>query len=490
MKLSSKARLSFLVLIILIGSVVVYATTIGPTGVYDTPWGNFTVGVKTPSIELDGITRTTWWGPQVNFTREYDLLIYEQGGTAYAYNSTGGLISSSATHSTAIQAGFDDLPASGTHPDARHRSVLFRGDFDIGTTVEIPAYISVNAYGAKFTLTANVDMFEGDQADASHGNRAVMWYGGVYIGDKATRASGSAFYGAWVDCYFQDLEIIQFADEGFTAHTFSGTISDRTIATQWYACWFGKTTGGTGNKGGGLIFSATGTNSAADCKVIDSWFINNGAFNIKTEYGSNYKFLRNHLAGHPAPGEDMTIGIWMLGQGDRSTIAYNTFENHKYEAVKIEPLANSWMNNIHIDNNYFLDNCKDLSSNNTLSTIYVAGDNVNKRSLNGMITNNYFQNDTIRYCPKHCIELDGTLVQSWVISGNNYASDSYWTSATQWDSTTHLVLGEGMYETKTAVGGPDANGAIGRSVVLYNSTAGTSYLYIYTNGAWQRIAVD
>ena len=62
MKLSSKARLSFLVLIILIGSVVVYATTIGPTGVYDTPWGNFTVGVKTPSITLNGVTRTTWWG--------------------------------------------------------------------------------------------------------------------------------------------------------------------------------------------------------------------------------------------------------------------------------------------------------------------------------------------------------------------------------------------------------------------------------------------
>ena len=62
MKLSSKARLSFLVLIILMGSVVVYATTIGPAGVYDTPWGNFTVGVKTPSIELNGVTRTTWWG--------------------------------------------------------------------------------------------------------------------------------------------------------------------------------------------------------------------------------------------------------------------------------------------------------------------------------------------------------------------------------------------------------------------------------------------
>ena len=62
MKLSSKARLSFLVLILLVGAVGVYATTISPSGVYDTPWGNFTVGVKTPSITLNGTTRTSWWG--------------------------------------------------------------------------------------------------------------------------------------------------------------------------------------------------------------------------------------------------------------------------------------------------------------------------------------------------------------------------------------------------------------------------------------------
>ena len=78
MKLSSKTRLSFLVLIILIGSVVVYATTIGPTGVYDTPWGNFTIGVKTPSITLNGVTRTSWVTvgtvlTELNVTTKYEL---------------------------------------------------------------------------------------------------------------------------------------------------------------------------------------------------------------------------------------------------------------------------------------------------------------------------------------------------------------------------------------------------------------------------------
>ena len=89
MKLSSKARLSFLVLIILMGSVIVYATTIGPTGVYDTPWGNFTTGVSTPQLELNGVLRTTWPAGSGGDSQIYEYVITQNAGNVIVYKNDG-----------------------------------------------------------------------------------------------------------------------------------------------------------------------------------------------------------------------------------------------------------------------------------------------------------------------------------------------------------------------------------------------------------------
>ena len=113
MKLSSKARLSFLVLIILIGSVVVYATTIGPTGVYDTPWGNFTTGVTTPRLILDGSSRSTW---PTGGTEYGDITLYKAGATGtytVAQDSNGDTISNQTDAYTVITAAFSSINSDG-----------------------------------------------------------------------------------------------------------------------------------------------------------------------------------------------------------------------------------------------------------------------------------------------------------------------------------------------------------------------------------------
>ena len=117
MKLSSKSRLSFLVLFLLVGAVGVYATTISPSGVYDTPWGNFTVGVNAPDYFRAGNNFTEWvetaiaaggGGPGAtgDLTVSFEYVCWDNATGSYFQNGQSGVVVGPSTEQQCLDWAF------------------------------------------------------------------------------------------------------------------------------------------------------------------------------------------------------------------------------------------------------------------------------------------------------------------------------------------------------------------------------------------------
>jgi len=248
MKLSSKTRLSFLVLILLVGAVGVYATTISPSGVYDTPWGNFTVGVKTPSITLNGTTRTSWWGAlnpfdqylnstdnvsfgSVNVTGDYylnsvnitDVLYTSQGATAtVGFNEGLDYLPNywycdGVADNVQIQAAIDYV-----YLGARDGGKVYiqEGLYSISSTITIYGNLIIDGAGqqsTKLILADNADcnMFEYVGADN------YLWFHMYHMlldGNKDNNVAGNGVYinaaGQFQDAMFWNVFIARFSEDG------------------------------------------------------------------------------------------------------------------------------------------------------------------------------------------------------------------------------------------------------------------------------------
>jgi len=443
----------------------------------DVTFDNVTI---TDELTLGGVARTAW--PAVHAPVE-DLLIYELSGTAYAYNSVGVLVDSGANHSDVIINGLAGLPATSDH---RRRTILFRGNFDIAAPVTLPEYITVNAYGASFELTYNGNMFVGTGASISEATEFVIWSGGWFDGNKAAQNAGSAFYGAWDDCKFYDLTISYFPEYAFHAITFDGTY--RTIATQWVNCWFGITVWDSGSELGGLFLENTNFAGATDNEVESCYFINNENFNI---YGEHCNWLRVHdswFAGDTP--EDTTVGIWLTGGSQTNEIYSNVFENHDRQAIMIDnEAASNFANRNHIHDNHFIDNCK--SADNTYDTIYIVSHNPGAVTT-GKITNNLFSSTPLAAKPRYHIHLDDVTTTGWdVFENQGMASSHVSTAVVKFDSLDNNVGYNGgeLNAYISSASAPTGAGCYGTSLTYYNSTSTITYVYTYTSGGWQRVAV-
>ena len=416
MKLSSKTRLSFLVLIILMGSVVVYATTIGPTGVYDTPWGNFTIGVNTPTINtgqgdnevydmnqnmlttssptfddvtisddltIGGVTRSTWPPAGGSGLLISDWLITGNGAAYSAYSNSG----TNFTTASFSQVGnwvMGNL--TGTSPN----TVYFRGTFNLDTApISVPDYAVLDGYGAEIDLTGNIAaIFQNENMGTARSDFVII-RGFKLDGNKASRTSGTGIEGTFWNSKIYDNIIVEMEEYGIDLRSYTST---NKAVCNINNNWIGSGTTGSGNKGGGLRLGYNGY-PTPDCIIEENFFINNGNWQIIIEQGAVHRISSNHFAGYADAGDNIAGGIyageWNGGAGDSDVdqigIYSNHFEQHQKQGIYVNASTGAFCDMWRIQGNDFFD-IGNRNANNTYSVIHLHANGGSTRF--GSITGN------------------------------------------------------------------------------------------------------
>ena len=420
MKLSSKTRLSFLVLILLVGAVGVYATTISPSGVYDTPWGNFTVGVKTPKITLNGVSRTSWITSEVPEISDY--VITGSGGTYIVYDTSG---TNYTTNSFSNAGNWVMGNLTGT----RRQTVYFRGTFSLTTApISIPDWVTLDGYAATIDLAANIDavfVSEGYLAENQRSDYVII-RGFDMDGNKASRTTGTGIKGCFFNGQFYDLRIDRFSDYGIDIESYDGTNRGK---VEIYQCEIGSGPTGQGNEMGGVKLSDNGYNTA------DSWIYacriqNNGNWQIIIENGATHRIgPTNHFAGWADAGSDECGGIY-IGPWEDSTspdvdkiqIYDNHAENLQKQFVYVNASTGAFSDAIMITNNNVYD-CGRSGTQTIVGLIQVNSTGTG-RSRGGIIMGNTFHSEQVQK-PKYVFCLGGAATDDYVVLGNVYWAGAY-----------------------------------------------------------------
>lgn len=113
-------------------------------------------------------------------------IIYKDGSTIKAVNSTTGVIDySSINAATVINSAIDNLTAGRTWKE----KVVIKGNFITTDSINIPSYTIFELIGS-ITLANNVNKSIIRNADQTNGNSFFEIYGGILYGNKNNQSSG------------------------------------------------------------------------------------------------------------------------------------------------------------------------------------------------------------------------------------------------------------------------------------------------------------
>ncbi len=282
----------------------------------------------------------------------------------------------------------------------------------------------IRCHDARLDLDADVAAF------FSHDNygddlrvRDFRLEGGIFNGNKATRASGSCVLGSFHHLYVVATIIVAMADQAIHLTRFGPNFA--VLGPRIMDNWIGEGAGlaNEGNSQGGLLLDATGNYGIQDGILTDNYFINNGDFNIRAENNCHsFRCLGNHFAGYANAGDGAITSIELLDDIRKWTIGFNHFEQTQEHCIHVLPAAGDFSDGIKIVHNEFYDSGR--AADNTYDGIRV--DCTAGQSRHGTVIGNFFCNDVAEDL-RYAVALIGANANYWTVRHNPIQSNAWQT---------------------------------------------------------------